>query len=61
MDNSIPPTNFMPLKKVVVQKSIIVEKKQYLDSILSESWLNYYFKLHDNTNNINSKDDSNNN
>ena len=46
MDNSIPPTNFTSLKNVVLEKSVILEKNQYLDTILSDSWLNEYFKLY---------------
>ena len=67
MDNSIPPTNFTSLKNVVLEKSVILEKNQYLDTILSDSWLNEYFKLYhtndtdDNNSNSNNSNSNNSN
>ena len=41
---SIPPTNFEPLKKIekhTPEKS--VQKKKYLDELYSKEWKNNYF------------------
>ena len=44
VSQSLPPTNFKPLKKIkskIPEKS--VEKKKYLDDLFLEEWKNNYF------------------
>lgn len=43
---SIPPTDFKPLKRIktfIQEKSII--KKKYLDDFFSDEWKNNYFSV----------------
>jgi hypothetical protein len=46
----IPPTNFTPIKKVDTQKKPKqLERKQYLDDLYSDKWLDKYFNSKDNS------------
>lgn len=48
--SEIPPTDFTPIKKIDTNEEVTqLKKKQYLDELYSDKWLDQYFNSKNNS------------